>query len=155
MHTESFRPSFNLPASLARLGAHLPRRPFSDVLALALTVARRTGNLPGDLGFLDGKTVCIKVSDLGVEARVHVQGDRFRAAPSNVEADVSFQAAALDYARVALREEDPDTLFFQRRLRIEGDTELGLALKNLLDSIEPPAWALRLVATFKNTQRAA
>jgi predicted lipid carrier protein YhbT len=32
-------------------------------------------------------------------------------------------------------------LFFQRRLVIEGDTELGLALKNLLDSLD---WHLRL-----------
>lgn len=31
---------------------------------------------------------------------------------------------------------DPDTLFFQRRLVIEGDTELGLYVKNLMDAIE-------------------
>lgn len=34
------------------------------------------------------------------------------------------------------RKEDPDTLFFQRRLQIEGDTELGLYVKNLMDAIE-------------------
>lgn len=39
------------------------------------------------------------------------------------------------------RRQDPDQLFFQRRLVIEGDTELGLALKNLLDSLE---WDLSL-----------
>ncbi|CDH07392.1 putative sterol carrier protein, SCP [Xenorhabdus bovienii str. oregonense] len=33
------------------------------------------------------------------------------------------------------RREDPDTLFFQHRLRIEGNTELGLHVKNLVDSI--------------------
>ncbi len=37
---------------------------------------------------------------------------------------------------IAARKEDPDTLFFQRRLRIEGDTELGLEVKNLMDSID-------------------
>jgi len=37
-----------------------------------------------------------------------------------------------------LREEDPDTLFFKRKLQIEGDTELGLITKNLLDSVEWP-----------------
>lgn len=37
---------------------------------------------------------------------------------------------------IAARKEDPDTLFFQRRLRIEGDTELGLYVKNLMDSID-------------------
>ncbi len=43
---------------------------------------------------------------------------------------------------LAERKQDPDQLFFQRRLVIEGgDTELGLALKNLLDSLD---WHLRL-----------
>ena len=39
--------------------------------------------------------------------------------------------------RLASRQEDQDTLFFQRSLMIEGDTELGLGIKNLLDSLEP------------------
>lgn len=37
---------------------------------------------------------------------------------------------------IAGRKEDPDTLFFQRRLSIQGDTELGLEVKNLLDNID-------------------
>ena len=43
-----------------------------------------------------------------------------------------------------LREEDPDTLFFNRKLHIEGDTELGLITKNLLDSVDWPlsSWLL-------------
>ena len=31
--------------------------------------------------------------------------------------------------RMMMREEDPDTLFFNRKLQIEGDTELGLITK--------------------------
>lgn len=31
---------------------------------------------------------------------------------------------------------DPDQLFFQRKLVIEGDTELGLGIKNLLDGLD-------------------
>lgn len=51
-------------------------------------------------------------------------------------ADVSFYSGANDLVLIAARKEDPDTLFFQRRLRIEGDTELGLYVKNLLDAFE-------------------
>jgi len=40
------------------------------------------------------------------------------------------------FRTLAERRQDPDQLFFQRRLVIEGDTELGLALKNLLDGLE-------------------
>ena len=39
---------------------------------------------------------------------------------------------------LARRLEDPDTLFFSRRLSMEGDTELGLLVKNTLDAIELP-----------------
>jgi len=45
------------------------------------------------------------------------------------------------FKTLAKRNQDPDQLFFQRRLVIEGDTELGLALKNLLDSLE---WKLNI-----------
>jgi len=40
------------------------------------------------------------------------------------------------FLALALRREDPDTLFFSRRLVLEGDTELGLALKNALDALD-------------------
>lgn len=40
------------------------------------------------------------------------------------------------FRTLAERKQDPDQLFFQRKLVIEGDTELGLGLKNLLDSLD-------------------
>ena len=49
---------------------------------------------------------------------------------------MSFSADASDLLMIAARKQDPDTLFFQRRLVIEGDTELGLYVKNLMDAIE-------------------
>jgi predicted lipid carrier protein YhbT len=52
--------------------------------------------------------------------------------------DVTVRASLPDYLALALRREDPDTLFFSRRLVLEGDTELGLALKNALDAIGWP-----------------
>ncbi len=50
-----------------------------------------------------------------------------------------------DFLLLASRQEDPDTLFFRRRLTIEGDTELCLGIKNLIDSLDPeqmprPLW---------------
>jgi len=51
-----------------------------------------------------------------------------------------------EFLLLASRQEDPDTLFFRRRLVIEGDTELGLGVKNLIDSLDPdvlPVWLWR------------
>ncbi|MCX2959749.1 MAG: SCP2 sterol-binding domain-containing protein, partial [Serratia symbiotica] len=54
----------------------------------------------------------------------------------HAEADVSFSGDANNLILNAVRKQDPDTLLFQRRLQIEGDTELGLYVKNLMDAIE-------------------
>ncbi|MFA0424120.1 SCP2 domain-containing protein, partial [Vibrio sp. 10N.222.54.A1] len=57
-------------------------------------------------------------------------------ADKEVVEDVSFSGNLNDLVLIAGRKEDPDTLFFQRRLSIEGDTELGLEVKNLMDSVD-------------------
>ena len=49
---------------------------------------------------------------------------------------MSLSAAMREFALLVSRQEDPDTLFFQRRLTIEGDTELGLEVKNILDALD-------------------
>ncbi len=49
-----------------------------------------------------------------------------------------FRASARDFAAIAAREADADTLFFNRRLVVEGDTEVALLVKNTLDAIEAP-----------------
>ena len=68
---------------------------------------------------------------------------QFRPLFAGGDTDLAFSANVVDYLKLIRREEDPDTLFFNRKLQIEGDTELGLVVKNWLDSVERPP---RLVA---------
>ena len=131
---------------LARIAPYLPKRCWSDAMAITLEMARRANALPKDLSLLDGKTVCVRIDDLGKQAAVCLRNGRFCPARAHEAADVSFRACAADYLKLLRREEDPDTLFFQRKLRIEGNTELGLALKNMLDSIESPAWLVKAMS---------
>ncbi|HEX5125918.1 MAG TPA: SCP2 sterol-binding domain-containing protein [Rhodocyclaceae bacterium] len=137
-----------LPSWLAHVGPYLPQRPWSEALVFALEAARQTRILLADLSFLDDKVIQINIEDLGVLASVRYCSGRFRAMPSDSMADILLSASACDYLKLLRREEDPDTLFFQRRLRIEGDTELGLILKNFLDSSELPRWLQRLIGTI-------
>lgn len=134
------------PKFLAELGPKLPQRPWSDALCAGLELARLTKQLDADFSFLEGRSVRIVIEDLGARATLRYVNGHFRPASADIDADVSFRASTESYLKLLRRTEDPDTLFFQRKLRIEGDTELGLNLKNLLDSIEPPAWFQRLVA---------
>ncbi|TKU37834.1 SCP2 domain-containing protein [Citrobacter sp. wls716] len=89
----------------------------------------------GELEFLDGRWLSIHVRDIGLKWYTSVQNDKLIVS-QNADADVSFSADASDLLMIAARKQDPDTLFFQRRLVIEGDTELGLYVKNLMDAIE-------------------
>lgn len=50
--------------------------------------------------------------------------------------EATIRGSLASFRILAERRQDPDQLFFQRKLVIEGDTELGLGLKNLLDSLE-------------------
>ena len=130
-----------LPAPLAFIARRLPEAPPSFALATALNLARPKFWPEEDFCWLIGKTVRLLVSDLDRGVNLTFDGQRFRSA--NLPADVTFGASLADYLILARRQEDPDTLFFQRRLTIEGDTEIGLALKNLLDSTDlAPLFAL-------------
>ncbi|WP_441316218.1 ubiquinone anaerobic biosynthesis accessory factor UbiT [Erwinia persicina] len=89
----------------------------------------------GELDFLEGRWLGIEVSDLELCWSVTLLQGELQVA-ERAEADVWFRGNANDLVLIAARRQDPDTLFFQRRLLIEGDTELGLEVKNLMDAID-------------------
>ena len=106
-----------------------------QVLEQVLSWQFRQALQEGELEFLDGRWLSIEVRDIGLRWFTSVENDQLIVRES-AEADVSFSANASDLLMIAARKQDPDTLFFQRRLVIEGDTELGLYVKNLMDAIE-------------------
>lgn len=123
------------PGFLAHLNSRLPALPFSLAMTAALNLSVWPVLRGMDWQALRGRRFCVRVCDLGLAAYFSLSDAGF-AAQVNEQADVRFTATAADYVRLALRLEDPDTLFFDRRLGIEGDTELGLTVKNLLDAVE-------------------
>jgi predicted lipid carrier protein YhbT len=92
----------------------------------------------GDFEFLTDKWLKISITDIDLHWWLSFQGDSLiMASPKQApQEDVHFSASGDDLLLIAGRKQDPDTLFFQRRLHIEGDTELGLAVKNLIDAID-------------------
>lgn len=87
----------------------------------------------GALEFMDGRRLGIEVSDLGLRWVVELQGERLVVVDTPAEATV--RGTVTDLLLLAGRLEDADTLFFQRRLVLTGDTELGLTARNLLDRL--------------------
>lgn len=89
----------------------------------------------GEFEELEGRTVRLEVTDLdggGITLGFWLNRLRLVEAPGQVVIRGDWRA----FRDLAEGRQDPDTLFFRRRLSIEGDTELGLAVKNLLDGIE-------------------
>ncbi|UTZ22586.1 ubiquinone anaerobic biosynthesis accessory factor UbiT [Vibrio campbellii] len=90
----------------------------------------------GDFEFLEDKWLKVAIKDLNLAWYISYQDEKLVVAEKPVQEDVSFSGNLNDLVLIAGRKEDPDTLFFQRRLSIEGDTELGLEVKNLMDSVD-------------------
>lgn len=97
----------------------------------------------GEFDELDGRTLRLEL-DGGCGVTLGLWQGRLRLADGPGEATIR---GTLEAFRVlAERKQDPDQLFFQRQLVIEGDTELGLAVKNLLDGLE---WDLSLAGLLR------
>jgi O2-independent ubiquinone biosynthesis accessory factor UbiT len=127
-----------LPAPLRALASRLPRLPASIAFATGLNLTLRR-KFPADvLERLEDHTFAIAVDDAGVELLFRVRRGRFVPAARAQEPVLRFRACAWDYVALAAREADPDTLFFNRRLMGEGDTEIALLVKNTLDTIDIP-----------------
>lgn len=117
----------------------------------------------GELQALDGRVLSIELSDLELGFVVRVQGRCLRIEPLRttdaIEARV--RGSLTDLLLLASRMEDADTLFFQRRLSVSGDTELGLLARNLLDQLDwtqiplPLRIALNRAARFAESARTA
>jgi predicted lipid carrier protein YhbT len=135
VNANSAPPAPQLPALFARVIGRLPQWPPSTVMCAALNLLFLPTLDPDAKQRLMGRIVSIKVSDAGLDGRIRLTSIGFlpvvRGAP-----EVTISACAWDYYRLARRLEDPDTLFFSRRLAIDGDTELGLLVKNALDAID-------------------
>ncbi len=142
-------PDFNLPPALARFLALLPAQPPSLALTLALNLALDR-ILPRDvLEPLTGRWLRMIVTDAGLTLDFHLDEKVFRSGPPAGQGlggkpNLTLSARTRDYLALALREEDADTLFFSRRLRMEGETDLGLLVKNTLDAVDWDAFKERL-----------
>lgn len=151
---------YNIPKPIGQIVSCLPSWPGSVVFVSLLNQILRD-RLPEDVTeFMLGKQFRIAVTDAGIHLNFAWTKGGFVPAWDNTEPDLIISANAQDFYQLAKREEDPDTLFFSRRLVMEGDTELGLMIKNTLDAMELnvlellkalPAQAIRSI--FPNSQK--
>lgn len=131
-----------LPAALAAPFALLPRSMHSRLLAEALNRSLAAVLRAGALDFLSGRVMLIEVRDAGVSWCLTLNKGRLQAVTGDQVPDLTIVATAYDFLDLVAGQVDPDTLVFQRRLVMLGDTELGLRVKNCLDSLDTDAIAM-------------
>ena len=124
------------PALLAKPLLLIPGRVHATVISNVLSQLFARQIADGDLEFMTGRYLRVEVMDAGIRFDLSFDGRRLRDASNVNSPDLILRGNVYDFLLLAARKEDSDTLFFQRRLKVEGDTDMGLEIKNFLDAIE-------------------
>lgn len=88
------------------------------------------------LADLEGKRFCLLILDTGNCWQFCIRNAQLRYDPQESLPDVRIEGNLKEFLLLATRSEDADTLFFARRLCLQGNTETGLHIKNILDEFE-------------------
>jgi predicted lipid carrier protein YhbT len=110
------------------------------VIQKLMNDALKTTIEDGDFDCLIGRKVKINVVDadyqfsLGLNTRQELQVSTSQHLGLEPDTEIKLDSDAI--IKILTKQVDPDTLFFQRRLVILGDMDLGHEVKNTLDAIE-------------------
>ncbi len=124
------------PGPLALPLGLIPSRTHSAVMARVLNRLFAPELQDEELDFLDQRIMLIRIPDARLSYRITLREGQLQAVDPSQPFDLSIEGNIYDFLLLATRREDADTLFFNRRLKLGGDTELGLYVKNFLDALE-------------------
>lgn len=142
-------PAFPPARWLLRPAEWIPVPILETVVAHAAQQLLNESIQDGSLEFMEGRVLAVQVSDPDLRLLLTLERGWLRGAGAGGEQpQVTISAAARDLLLLVAGRTDPDTLFFQRRLRLSGDTEFGLGVKNVLDTIDREAIPVPLRAVL-------
>lgn len=96
----------------------------------------RSSIVNGDLDFFENKSLNLIVDDIKLRFTIRLNRGKLYINQYGQNSDCEFTGNFYDLLLIAAQKRDPDMLFFQRKLMMSGDTELGLAIKNWLASLD-------------------
>lgn len=109
----------------------------------------------GDFEFLEGRVLQIEILDAELRIGLSFEKQKIKCVhfdTNTCQSDVTLSINTSDAISLIQQEVDPDTLFFQRKLKINGDTNLAHHVKNTIDTLEPdviPQFIQRLITEYK------
>ncbi|MBI3752707.1 MAG: SCP2 sterol-binding domain-containing protein [Deltaproteobacteria bacterium] len=85
---------------------------------------------------IDDKIFLFEATDLGKRFFLHIKDSDIKIIPHIAKTpDVVMKGETKVFFGLLLGKEDPDTVFFSRRLEISGDTAAAIHFKNILNSM--------------------
>lgn len=139
MNTSTLKHAPVLPFPLKLSARLIPASLRGRALVASLNHLFKQAITNGELDFMQDHVLAIRVSDAALDFRISLKGKTFVSCEPWRKPDMTFEGTVYDFLLLTSRREDPDTLFFNRRLKLGGNTELGLQLKNFLDALEMDA----------------
>jgi predicted lipid carrier protein YhbT len=135
--------AYDMAKNLPRIIKYLPPPPFflqKKIGEQLLQQLMAESIAMGEFEFLQDRWLQLSINDMGLSYFLTFADNKLLLSNKMKQADVHFSGNAREFILLASRTDDPDTLFFQRRLVIEGDTELGLYIKNTIDGLDFDQW---------------
>lgn len=143
------------PANLGRVAHRVPNKINFHIINMLLNQAFREQIEEGDFEFLTDRALQVEIRDAHLFVGLTYRSNRIvcnHLAASECASDVKLSVDTEDAISLIQQEVDPDTLFFHRKLKISGDTELAHHVKNTIDTLNPdliPAFLVRLVTEYR------
>ena len=125
-----------LPPFLAAPVKLIPEKLHASAIVKTLNSLLKEPLEEGDLDFLEDQSVSVEITDLNLRFALTLNKEQLTANPWTEGDNLNLKGNLYEFLLLASRTEDSDTLFFQRRLKMVGSTDLGLEVKNLLDGLE-------------------
>ena len=130
-------PTPMLPAPLRLPVSLIPSSVHATLMVATLSRLFAKAVDTGDLDFLEERSVKVDATDAGASFAFGMDNGKLVKRAIDTNHDLTLRGKVYDFLLLGSRREDADTLFFQRRLKMEGDTNLGLEIKNFLDGMDP------------------
>ena len=144
------------PNNLGKLATKVPLRFNQKLVEFFLNKAFEEQIEDGDFEFLQGEELLIEFIDAKIFVGISFADNQlvcsyFDSVAINSTATLSINT--YDAIQLIEQEIDPDTLFFQRKLKIRGNTELAHQAKNTIDTLDQskiPSFIIKLANFYKN-----
>ena len=146
---------FIKPQVLSNIATRMPRKLNFVVVEKFLNTAFAEQISDGDFEFLGGRVLQVEIIDANLFVGLGFSHNKIICNHFDSQActsDATLSIDTLNAINLIQQEVDPDTLFFQRKLKINGDTELAHHVKNTIDTLDPeviPGFMLKLIEQYK------